>query len=144
MSLKNRLAALLGKRDLDADLDAEMKSHIEMRTEELMGSGVSSEDARRQAMVAFGNRAYMKEEARAFDTVQWLETLGQDVRYGLRQLMRNPGFTLIAALTLALGIGANTAIFSAVNAGLLKPLPFPESEQLLDLAEPFKRSEEHR
>ena len=133
MSILKRIRTLFDSKSAERDLDEELASHIEMRTEELISSGVAADEARRRAHVAFGNRAYMKEEARSFDTVQWLETLAKDLRYGLRQLARNPGFAAVAILTLALGIGANTAIFTAVHAVLLRPLPYQNAERLVAL-----------
>lgn len=133
MSLRQRISALLGRRAVDAEIQDEIASHIEMRTDELIASGLSPKEARRQAVVAFGNSASIKEQARSFDTVQWLETLGQDIRYGLRQLARNPGFTAAAALTLAFGIGANSAMFTAVNSILLRPLPYADPGRLVAL-----------
>ena len=131
MSFFKRLLGMTGRRELDRELDDELRSHIEMRTEELIASGIPADEARRRAIVAFGNREYVKEEARSFDTVQWLESFVQDVRFGFRQLFRNPGFTLIAVLTLALGIGANSAIFTVVNSVLIRPLPYSDPGRLV-------------
>ncbi len=133
MSVISRIRTLFENRRTDRDLDDELASHIDMRTEDLIASGIPAAEARQRAGLAFGNRTLLKEEARSFDTVQWLETLGQDIRFGLRQLARNPGFTVIAALTLALGIGANTAIFTAVHAVLIRRLPYSDPDRLIAL-----------
>ncbi len=132
----NRLRAFFTKAPLDADLDAEMASHLDMAIEENLRHGMSPEEARRQALVRFGGIQQAREMQRAARGLPFLDILGQDVRYTLRTLARDAGFTTVAVLILGLAIGANVAVFSVVDTILLRPLPFPQSQQLVWIAPP--------
>jgi predicted permease len=133
MSWINRLRGSFRKNKLDDQLDDELQFHVEMRTQELIAAGMAREEASRQAARLFGNQTLLKEKTREMDTIGWIETLGQDLRYASRTLRKNPGFTLVAVLSLALGIGANTTILSIVKSILLRTLPVREPDNLMVL-----------
>lgn len=128
-----RVLALLRKRRLDRELQGEILAHLEMAELRGTGNGLPPEEARREARRSFGGIEQMKEEHRDQRSVRWVENLLRDVRYGMASLARDPGFAAATIGLLALGIGANTAMFRVVDAVLLKPLPFPEPERMVKI-----------
>jgi predicted permease len=130
-----RLRALFRRTTVERELDYELRFHFQRQVEKYVLSGLSRQEAMRRARLEFGAMDGVKEDCREARGVHFVETLGQDVHYGLRVLGKNPGFTVIAVLTLALAIGATTAIFSVLYAVLLRPLPYQDAARLMVLNE---------
>jgi predicted permease len=130
-----RVRALFRRKAVERELDDELRFHFEQQVEKFVQSGMPSQEARRRARLMFGGTEEIKEECREARGVLFLENLLQDLRYGLRTMRKSPGFTAVVVLTLALGIGVNTALFTIVHGVLLSPLPFPRSDRLVSLWE---------
>jgi hypothetical protein len=130
-----RMRMLFQRRKAAARLDDELSFHLEQQIAENLAAGMSAEEARFAALRGFGNPALLREEARATWSWNWLEEAVREVRYGFRTLGRTPGFAALAILVMALGIGANVALFTVVRSVLLKPLPFKDPGRLVMLYE---------
>jgi predicted permease len=128
-----RLGGLFGKQRRDRELEAEMASHLAMHMEDNVRAGMTLDEARRQAVLKLGGLEQAKEGYRHYRGLPSLETFAQDVRFGLRMLRKNPGFAAIAVLTLGLGIGINTAIYSVIDGVLLNPVPFPQADRVFSV-----------
>ena len=135
-----RIRGVLWQRDADEDLDREIELHLAMLADRYRKQGLSAEEATRAARQQFGRVTQMKETMRERRGLRWVEELQQDGRYAVRQLRKDLAFTIAAVSVLALGVGANTAIFSVINAVLLKPLPFPDANRLVWIGETLKGS----
>ncbi len=131
--LFTRCTALFRKRKLDADLDEELRAHIEFAIEENRKRGMRERDARTKALQMFGGVTQTREAYRSQQGFPFFESLARDTQYAVRQLLKSPIFAVTAILTLALGIGATTAIFTMMNAVLLRSLPVPNPQQLVSI-----------
>jgi putative ABC transport system permease protein len=140
MSLVRRFRNLFQREDINREIDAELQAHIDLRAEENIAHGMSPEEGRREALVRFGNPTSTRERVTAADTTLGLERLWADLHYAGRQLIKSPGFSVTAILSIAIGIGANTAIFSSMDAVVLRPLAVPAMDRVLTVAEHQERS----
>jgi hypothetical protein len=131
----NQIASLFRSEQLDREVKDEMASHLEMAVEENLRRGMSPDEARRQALVQLGGIQQTLERHRESRTLPWVDVLRQDLRFTFRMLRRDSGFAAVSVLILALGIGANLAVFSVVNTILVRPLPFRDSQQLVRIIE---------
>jgi len=142
MSWKRARARIAGfvspRKKREQDLREELRSHIQIETDENVARGMSQEEARRTALLKFGNPQLAQEDAGAMWTLPSLESVLADIRFGWRVLWKSPGFAIVAMLTLALGIGATTAVFSVAYGVLLRPLPYPQPEQLFLISQDSK------
>src|ERR1700732_3781755 len=126
-----RVGMLVRRGKFARELEEEMRLHRELKEKELIADGVEAREARYAANRQFGNAMNLRQRGAEAWGWKWLEDLALDVRFGARVLRKNTGFTAVAVLTLGLGIGANTAIFSYINAWMIKPLPYPQAERLM-------------
>ena len=129
----SRVCGFLGVRRREAEFDGEIQRHLQLLAERFQAQGMSREEAAAAARRQFGNTTLLQEDHRELQTFPWIEAMWQDLRFAARMLRKNPGFTAVVVLSLALGIGANTAIFSIINSVILEPLPFPDADQLVRL-----------
>src|ERR1700730_15120743 len=139
--IKKRWRALFRRDEIERELDAELRFHLERDTAQNLQSGMDAEEARLAALRSFGGLEQSKEECRDARGVRVIEEVWQDVRYAVRILRKHLAFTAVSVITLALGIGANTAIFSVVSAVLLRPLPYPEPERLMQIGRSYNGNE---
>src|SRR4051812_41146782 len=125
-ALRARLRGTIASEPLEEEMDDEIRFHLEMATKRNIASGMTEREARRQALITFGGIETMKEEGREAQRSRWIENIAMDLRFAVRSLAKSPAFTTAALLTVAIGIAANVSVFSVVNAVLLRPLPFPQ------------------